>query len=155
MWRKRNTPPLLVRLQVCTTTLKNILVALHKTGNSSTQGNSFTTPGQILKNVPTYNKHTWSTIFIVALFIIVRSWKQLKISLNQVWIQKIQYICMSASVQIPYGFKSLLIYITSWGQGWWFLQKVYFYDPGFLLFQMKLRIAKSLWKFELEFSLNH
>ena len=37
------------------------------------------------KNDPRYNKETCSTVFIAALFIIIRSWKE-------EWIEKIWYI---------------------------------------------------------------
>jgi hypothetical protein len=37
MWRKRNTPPLLVGLQACTTTLEISLVVPQKIGHSTTQ----------------------------------------------------------------------------------------------------------------------
>jgi hypothetical protein len=36
MWRKRNTPPLLVGLQACTTTLEISLAVPQKTGHSTT-----------------------------------------------------------------------------------------------------------------------
>jgi hypothetical protein len=41
MWRKRNTPPLLVRLQAGITTLKIKLVVLLETGNSSASKPSY------------------------------------------------------------------------------------------------------------------
>jgi hypothetical protein len=45
MWRKRNTPPLLVGLQDVTTTLENNLVVPQKIGHSTTRKSSNTTPG--------------------------------------------------------------------------------------------------------------
>jgi hypothetical protein len=47
MWRKRNTPPLLVGLQACTTTLESSLVVPQKFGHSTTGGSSNTSPGHI------------------------------------------------------------------------------------------------------------
>ena len=41
------------------------------------------------ENVPTGNKNTCSTVFIAALFIIARSWKEPSI---EEWIQKMRYI---------------------------------------------------------------
>ena len=38
MWRKRNTPPLLVRLQDCTTTLEISLAVPQKTEHDTTRG---------------------------------------------------------------------------------------------------------------------
>jgi hypothetical protein len=37
MWRKRNTPPLLVGLQACTTTIEISLVVPQKIGHSTTE----------------------------------------------------------------------------------------------------------------------
>jgi hypothetical protein len=49
MWRKRNTPPLLVGLQACTTTLEIFLVAPQKIGHSTTRGSHNTSPGHIYR----------------------------------------------------------------------------------------------------------
>jgi hypothetical protein len=73
MWRKRNTSPLLVGLQACATTLEISLAVPQKIGHSSTGRSSNTSPGP--EDVPTGNKDTCSTMFIAALFIIARSWK--------------------------------------------------------------------------------
>jgi hypothetical protein len=40
------------------------------------------------KDVPTYNKDTCSTMFIAALFIIARSWKEPRCPSTEEWIQK-------------------------------------------------------------------
>ena len=45
--------------------------------------------GIYLKNVSTYNKDTFSTMFIAALFIIARSWTGPS---TEEWIQKMWYI---------------------------------------------------------------
>jgi hypothetical protein len=44
------------------------------------------------KNVPTGNKDTCSTMFIAALFIIARSWKEPRCPSTEEWIPKIWYI---------------------------------------------------------------
>jgi hypothetical protein len=88
MWRKRNTPPLLVGLETGTTTLKISLLIPQIIGHSTTSGPNYTTPGHIPKNAPTYNKDTCSTMFIAALFIIARSWKQPRCPSTEEWIQK-------------------------------------------------------------------
>jgi len=44
------------------------------------------------KDAPTYNKDTCSTMFIAALFIIARSWKEPKCPSTEEWIQKMWYI---------------------------------------------------------------
>jgi hypothetical protein len=44
------------------------------------------------EEVPTYNKDTCSTMFIAALFIIARSWKESRCPSTDKWIQKMWYI---------------------------------------------------------------
>ena len=44
------------------------------------------------ENVPTGNKNTFTTMFIAALFIIARSWKEPRCLSTEEWIQKIRYI---------------------------------------------------------------
>jgi hypothetical protein len=66
MWRKRNTPPLLVGLLACTTILEVILELTQKIGHNTTGRSSNTYP----EKVPTGNKNTCSTMFIASLFII-------------------------------------------------------------------------------------
>jgi hypothetical protein len=88
MWRKRNTPPLMVGLQACTTTLKISLVIPQKTGHNTTRRTSNTSPGHISRNVPTGNKETCFTMFLAALFIIARSWKELRCPSTEERIQK-------------------------------------------------------------------
>jgi len=44
------------------------------------------------KDAPTYNKDTCSTMFISALFIIARSWKEPRCPSTEEWIQKMWYI---------------------------------------------------------------
>jgi hypothetical protein len=46
----------------------------------------------IYTEVPTGNKNTCSTMFIAALFIIARTWKEPRYSSIEEWIQKIWYI---------------------------------------------------------------
>jgi len=44
------------------------------------------------KDVPTCNKDSCSTMFIAAIFIISRNWKQLRCPSTEEWIQKMWYI---------------------------------------------------------------
>ena len=44
------------------------------------------------KDAPTCNKDTCSTMFIAALFIIARSWKEPRCPSTEEWIQKMWYI---------------------------------------------------------------
>jgi hypothetical protein len=82
MWRKRNTPPLLVGLQAGTTTLEISLAIPQKIGQVLLLG-------IYSEHAPTCNKDTCSTMFIAALFIIARSWKELRCSSTEEWIQTI------------------------------------------------------------------
>jgi hypothetical protein len=66
MWRKRNTPPLLVGLQAGTTTLEISLVVPQKNEHSTTGRFSNTSPGCNPEYVTTGNKDTCSTMFIAA-----------------------------------------------------------------------------------------
>jgi hypothetical protein len=92
MWRKRNTPPLFVGLQACTTTLEISLAVPQKIGHSSTGGSRNTSPGHISEDVPTSKKDTYFTMFIAALFIIARSWKEPRCPSTEELIQKMWYI---------------------------------------------------------------
>ena len=90
MWRKRNTPPLLVGLQVCTTTVEISWWFLRKL--------DIVLPEELLllgiypEDVPTGNKDTCSPMFIAALFIIARSWKEPRCPSTEERIQKMWYI---------------------------------------------------------------
>jgi hypothetical protein len=100
MRRKRNTPPLLVGLQACTTTLEVSLVVPQIIGHSTTGDPTIPLLGIYPEDVPTGNKNTCSTMFIAALFIIVRSWKEPRCPSTEEWIQKMWYVytteCYSA-----------------------------------------------------------
>jgi hypothetical protein len=48
--------------------------------------------GIYTEDVPTGNKDTCSTMFIAALFIIARSWKEPRCPSTEKWIQKMWYI---------------------------------------------------------------
>jgi hypothetical protein len=89
MWRKRTTPPLLVGLQACTTTLEISLEVPQKIEHITIRRSS---NGTYPEEVPTGNKNTCSTMFIAALFIIARSWKEPRCLSTEEWIQKMWYI---------------------------------------------------------------
>ena len=92
MWRKRNTPPLLVELQISTTTLEINLVVPQKTGHVTSERSCYTTPGIYPEDFPACNKDICSTMFIAALFIIARSWKESRYPSTEEWMQKMWYI---------------------------------------------------------------
>jgi hypothetical protein len=73
MWRKRNTPLLLVGLQVGTNTMEISLEFPQKIAHN-TMGRSNNTSLSIYpEEVPTCNMDTNSTMFVTALFIIARN----------------------------------------------------------------------------------
>jgi hypothetical protein len=92
MWRKRNTPPLMVGLQACITILEISVAVPQKIGHSITRGSSNILLSIYPEDVPTGNKNTCSTMFIAALFILARSWKEPRCPSTQEWIQKMWYI---------------------------------------------------------------
>jgi hypothetical protein len=84
--------PLLVGLQTCTTTLEISLVIPQKTGHSIPEEPAIPLLVIYPEDGPTGNKDTSSTMFIVALFIIPRSWKEPRCPSTYEWIQKMWYI---------------------------------------------------------------
>jgi hypothetical protein len=88
MWRKRNTPPFLVGLQAGTTTLEVSMDFPQKIGHSLLENPAIPLLGIYPEEVPTGKKNTCSTMFIAALFIIARSWKEPRCPSTEEWIQK-------------------------------------------------------------------
>jgi hypothetical protein len=78
MWRERNTLPLLVRLQAGTSKplWKSTQRLLIKLEIVVPEDPAILHLAIYPKDVPTYNKDACSTMFIAALFIIARIWKQ-------------------------------------------------------------------------------
>jgi hypothetical protein len=76
MWKKRNTPPLLVELQACTITLEISLAVPQKLDIVLLEDPTIPLLGIYPEVVPTGKKDICSTMFISALFIIARSWKE-------------------------------------------------------------------------------
>jgi hypothetical protein len=90
MWRKRDTPPLLLGLQAGTTLLKSIWCFLRKL-------DTYEDPTIPLLRIypeddPSCNKDALSTMFIAALFITARSWKEPRCPSTEEWIHKMWYI---------------------------------------------------------------
>jgi hypothetical protein len=92
MWRKRNTLPLLVGLQACTTTLEINFVVPQKIGHITTGRSSKPLLGLCPEDAPTFNKDTCSSMFTAHLFIIARSWKEPRCPSTEEWIQTTWYI---------------------------------------------------------------
>jgi hypothetical protein len=85
MWRNRDTPPLLVGLQACTTTLEISPVVPQKIAIVLSEDPAIPLLGIFPEDVPTGNKNKCSTMFIVALFIIARSWKEPRCPSKEEW----------------------------------------------------------------------
>ena len=92
MWRKRNTPPLLVGLQAGTTTLEIVCQFLRKLDIVLPEDPAKLLLGIYPEDAPTHNKDTCFTMFIAALFIIARSWKEPRCPSTEAWIQKMVHL---------------------------------------------------------------
>jgi hypothetical protein len=92
MWRKRNTPLLLVGLLAGTATLKTVWWFLRKLDMVLPEDLAIPVLGIYLEDVLPCNKDTCSTMFTAALFIIARSWKEPRCLSTEEWLQKMWYI---------------------------------------------------------------
>ena len=75
MWSEGNTPPLVVGVQTCTTTLEINVIVSQRNGISLPQDPVIPILGIYPKKIQSYYKNTCSTMFIAALFITTRAWK--------------------------------------------------------------------------------
>ena len=73
LYSKGNTPPLLVGVQTCTTTLEINLAISPNIGNSSTQDSALLLLGIKTKDALPSHKDTYSAMFIAALLVIARN----------------------------------------------------------------------------------
>jgi hypothetical protein len=92
MWRKRNTPPVLMKMQAGTTTLEISLAVPQIIDMVLPEDQAIPLLGIYPEDAPTCNKDICSTMFIAALFIIARSWKEPRYPSTDKWIQKTWYI---------------------------------------------------------------
>ena len=76
MWSKGNTPPLIVGMQNCASSLDISMAVSQKIGNQLNSEPSNITLGCKPKDAQSYFKDICSITFITALFIIARIWKQ-------------------------------------------------------------------------------
>jgi hypothetical protein len=84
-----NSPPLLVGLKPH---WKLVLRFVRKLNIVLPEDPAIPLLGIHPEDTPTCYKDTWSTMFIVALFIIARSWKEPRYPSTEEWIQKVWYI---------------------------------------------------------------
>ena len=96
MWSKGNIPPLLMGVETCTTTLELNLVVSKKIWIGSTSRPAILLLGIYTIVAQLCHRDTWSTMFIAALFIIARNWKQPRCFSTEKWIKKIWH-CISQS----------------------------------------------------------
>jgi hypothetical protein len=88
MWRKRNSPPLFWGLQAGTTTLDICLAVPRKLDIVLSEEPAIPLLGIYPKHALPCKKGTCSIMFIVALYIIARSWKEPRSPLREEWIKK-------------------------------------------------------------------
>jgi hypothetical protein len=77
-----------VGLQACPTTLEVSLEVPQKTGHNTTRRSTILLLGIYPEEVPTGNKNTCTIMFIAALFIIARIWKEPRCLSTEEGIQK-------------------------------------------------------------------
>jgi hypothetical protein len=92
IWKKRNIPPLLVELQTGTTTLEIILGFFKKLEIDLPEEPAIPILVIYPKDGPPTHRGTCSTMFIAALFVIARSWKQPRCPTIEEWMQKMWFI---------------------------------------------------------------
>ena len=71
---------------------KSVWRFLRKLGNNLSQDPAIQLLGVYPKDAKSYHKDMCSAMFIAALFVIVRTWKQYKCPLTKGWIRKMWYI---------------------------------------------------------------
>ena len=91
VWRKGNPPTLLVGMQTSTATMENSVEISSKTGNKLPYDSAI--PLLALHTKETrIERDTCTPVFIAALFIIARTWKQPRCPSADKWIRKLWYI---------------------------------------------------------------
>ena len=92
LWGKRNTPALLVGMQAGTTFLDVSMAISRKLENNFPQDPGIPLLGIYPKDAQSCHKDMYSTMFIAALFVIARTWKQPKCPLTEGQIRKCTFI---------------------------------------------------------------
>ena len=91
VWRKGNPLTLLVGMQTSTATMENSVEIPLKTGNRTAYNPAIPLLG-IHTEETRIERDTCTSMFIAALFIIARTWKQPRCPLADEWIRKLLYI---------------------------------------------------------------
>ena len=92
IWRKRSTSPLLGDCKLVQPLWESDWQFLRKLDIVLPEDPAVLFLGIYPEDVPTGNMDTCSTMFVAALFIIARSWKELRCPSTEEWIQKMWYI---------------------------------------------------------------
>ena len=90
MWSKGNSPPLLLGLQICTSTVEMKLAVFLKTENSPTSRPSYAAPGHIHKRCSP--SHETPDNLLHSIVVGARNWKQPRCLSNKDWIKKMFYM---------------------------------------------------------------
>ena len=93
MWSKWNTLPSLMGAQMCIVSLEINMVVSQEDENHLPQDPAMPLLGIYTKDVSSYYRDTCSTMFIAALFIIARNWKQPRYPSMDKWIKKMS-LCL-------------------------------------------------------------
>ena len=91
MWRKGNSPALLMEMEIGTTVWRTVWRFLKKLGVNLPYDPAIPLLG-IYPEETKVDKDTCTSIFIAALFTIARKWKQSRCPLTDEWIKKLWYI---------------------------------------------------------------
>ena len=91
VWRNGNPLTLLVGMQTSTATMENSVEIPFKTGNGTAIQPSNPTAGHTHRGNQN-ERDTCTPVFITALFIIARTWKQPRCPSADEWIRKLEYI---------------------------------------------------------------
>ena len=100
VWRKGNRLTLLVGMQSSTPAMENIVEISLKTGNRTAIWPSNPTSGHIHRGTRS-ERDTCTLMFITALFIIARKWKQPRCPSVDEWIRKLWYIYIMEYYSAP------------------------------------------------------
>ena len=92
MWSKGNSPALLGGVQAGIAPLDVSVAISQKVRKQPSSRPSNTTFGYISKGCSIIPQDICSIMFIAALFVIARTWKQPKVPLTEEWIRKMWYI---------------------------------------------------------------
>jgi hypothetical protein len=92
IWRNRNTSPLLVGLQSGTTLWKSVWLFLRKLDILLTEESAIPLLAIYPEDSLTCSRDTCATMFIAALFITARSWKEHRCPSTEEWLHNMWYI---------------------------------------------------------------